>query len=54
MPEDFRNFWKSASLGNDCFLVVSNCLLTSASVTFTPWSSASPTIHCAEIRNCRT
>src|SRR3954447_26569426 len=54
IPEVLRNFWKSASLGNDCFFVVANCLSTSAEETLTPWSAASPWIHCDEIRNCRT
>src|SRR5947209_3603980 len=54
IPELLRNFWKSASFGNDCFLVCWNCLLTSASVTLTPWSLASRWIHWAEIRNWST
>src|SRR4051795_12261944 len=54
IPEVLRNFWKSASLGNDCFLVVANCFSTSASDTVTFCSPASPWIHCDEIRNCMT
>src|SRR5919201_6949633 len=54
IPESLRNFWKSDSLGNDCFFVCWNCCWTCLSVTLTPWSLASPWIHSAEIRNCIT
>ena len=53
-PDCLRNFWKSASLGKDCFLVCWNCFWTSASETLTPWSLASFWIQSAEIRNCMT
>src|SRR4051812_39544819 len=54
MPDVLRKFWKSFSLGNDCFLVWLNCFSTSWSETDTPWSLASPWIHSDEIRNCMT
>ena len=53
-PDCLRNFWKSASLGNDCFFVTASCFWTSELETLTPWSLASPWIHSPKMRNCMT
>src|SRR5450755_1260247 len=53
-PELARNFWNSAGFGNCWALIVSNCFLTSLSLTFTTRLAASPTTPCEEIRKPST
>src|SRR3954451_21482333 len=54
MPEVFRNFWKSASLGKDCLRAFSKSAAAVLSEALTPWLSDSPSTHFWRMRNCMT
>src|SRR3954452_6462542 len=51
-PELVRNFWESASFGNDCFFCWSKVVRTSLSLATILRFAVSCKRHCDEIRNC--
>src|SRR3954452_11940440 len=51
-PELVRNFWESASFGNDCFFCWSKVVRTSLSLATILRFAVSCSSHCDEIRNC--